>query len=113
MGVSHVYGWIWATLRLFASWRGKLSDEDTYVVVRSCQHIKPLFDQIAKLEEALYNIQFEQHRLQAENDCQAIVNKKNGKASGPQGAEVFMRGYIGCKSFDQVMQVGGLKEWPI
>jgi len=36
------------------------------------EHFKPLFDQIAKLEEALYNIQFEQHWLQAENDRQAI-----------------------------------------
>ncbi|GJX08575.1 transmembrane emp24 domain-containing protein p24beta2-like protein [Tanacetum coccineum] len=51
-------------------------DEDTYDVVRSCQ---PLFDQIAKLEEGLYNIQFEQHWLQAENDRQVVVNKKIGK----------------------------------
>nr|GEV48828.1 transmembrane emp24 domain-containing protein p24beta2 [Tanacetum cinerariifolium] len=43
------------------------------------EHIKPLFDQIAKLEEALYNIQFEQHWLQAENDRQAVVNEKMGK----------------------------------
>lgn len=40
------------------------------------EHFKPLFDQIAKLEEALYNIQFEQHWLQAENDRQAVVNEK-------------------------------------
>ncbi|KAD3066648.1 hypothetical protein E3N88_34528 [Mikania micrantha] len=43
------------------------------------EHFKPLFDQIAKLEEALYNIQFEQHWLQAENDRQAVVNEKMGK----------------------------------
>ncbi|KAK1439757.1 hypothetical protein QVD17_05577 [Tagetes erecta] len=43
------------------------------------EHFKPLFDQIAKLEEALYNIQFEQHWLQAENDRQSIVNEKMGK----------------------------------
>ncbi|KAI3675135.1 hypothetical protein L1987_84719 [Smallanthus sonchifolius] len=43
------------------------------------EHFKPLFDQISKLEEALYNIQFEQHWLQAENDRQAIVNEKMGK----------------------------------
>ncbi|KAK9056821.1 hypothetical protein SSX86_024185 [Deinandra increscens subsp. villosa] len=43
------------------------------------EHFKPLLEQIAKLEEALYNIQFEQHWLQAENDRQAIVNEKMGK----------------------------------
>lgn len=43
------------------------------------EHFKPLFDQIAKLEEALYNIQFEQHWLQAENDRQALVNEKMGR----------------------------------
>ncbi|KAM0063101.1 putative transmembrane emp24 domain-containing protein [Helianthus debilis subsp. tardiflorus] len=43
------------------------------------EHFKPLFEQIAKLEEALYNIQFEQHWLQAENDRQAVVNEKMGK----------------------------------
>ncbi|KAI3769534.1 hypothetical protein L6452_00640 [Arctium lappa] len=43
------------------------------------EHFKPLFDQIAKLEEALYNIQFEQHWLQAENDRQAVVNEKMGR----------------------------------
>ncbi|XP_076922407.1 transmembrane emp24 domain-containing protein p24beta2-like [Bidens hawaiensis] len=43
------------------------------------EHFKPLFDLIAKLEEALYNIQFEQHWLQAENDRQAVVNEKMGK----------------------------------
>ncbi|KAL4555345.1 hypothetical protein LXL04_037963 [Taraxacum kok-saghyz] len=43
------------------------------------EHFKPLFEEIAKLEEALYNIQFEQHWLQAENDRQAIVNDKMGR----------------------------------
>ncbi|XP_023752140.1 transmembrane emp24 domain-containing protein p24beta2 [Lactuca sativa] len=43
------------------------------------EHFKPLFDQIARLEEALYNIQFEQHWLQAENDRQAVVNEKMGR----------------------------------
>ncbi|KAI7742020.1 hypothetical protein M8C21_029280 [Ambrosia artemisiifolia] len=43
------------------------------------EHFKPVFDQIAKLEEALYNIQFEQHWLQAENDRQAVVNEKMGQ----------------------------------
>nr|XP_043620077.1 transmembrane emp24 domain-containing protein p24beta2 [Erigeron canadensis] len=43
------------------------------------EHFKPLFDQITKLEEALYNIQFEQHWLEAENDRQAIINQKMSK----------------------------------
>ncbi|XP_065862703.1 transmembrane emp24 domain-containing protein p24beta2 [Euphorbia lathyris] len=38
------------------------------------EHFKPLFDQIWKLEEALYNIQFEQHWLEAQTERQAIVN---------------------------------------
>ena len=36
------------------------------------EHLNPLFEQIAKLEEALYNIQFEQHWLEAQTDQQAI-----------------------------------------
>lgn len=36
------------------------------------EHFSPLFDQIAKLDEALYNIQFEQHWLEAQTDRQAI-----------------------------------------
>lgn len=38
------------------------------------EHFNPLLDQISKLEEALYNIQFEQHWLEAQTDRQAIVN---------------------------------------
>ncbi|KAF5727899.1 transmembrane emp24 domain-containing protein p24beta2 [Tripterygium wilfordii] len=38
------------------------------------EHFKPLLDQISKLEEALYNIQFEQHWLEAQTERQAIVN---------------------------------------
>ncbi|KAK9284625.1 hypothetical protein L1049_023801 [Liquidambar formosana] len=38
------------------------------------EHFTPLLEQIAKLEEALYNIQFEQHWLEAQTDRQAIVN---------------------------------------
>lgn len=38
------------------------------------EHFDPLLEQIAKLEEALYNIQFEQHWLEAQTDRQAIVN---------------------------------------
>jgi hypothetical protein len=36
------------------------------------EHFSPLFEQIAKLDEALYNIQFEQHWLEAQTDRQAI-----------------------------------------
>ncbi|GMH12004.1 hypothetical protein Nepgr_013845 [Nepenthes gracilis] len=32
------------------------------------EHLNPLLEQIAKLEEALYNIQFEQHWLEAQTD---------------------------------------------
>ncbi|CAA2978867.1 transmembrane emp24 domain-containing protein p24beta2-like [Olea europaea var. sylvestris] len=39
------------------------------------EHFKPLFEHIGKLEEALYNIQFEQHWLEAQTDRQAIVNE--------------------------------------
>uniref|UniRef100_A0A7N2LJC9 GOLD domain-containing protein n=1 Tax=Quercus lobata TaxID=97700 RepID=A0A7N2LJC9_QUELO len=38
------------------------------------EHFAPLLEQIAKLEEALYNIQFEQHWLEAQTDRKAIVN---------------------------------------
>ncbi|KAH7533517.1 transmembrane emp24 domain-containing protein p24beta2 [Ziziphus jujuba] len=38
------------------------------------EHFAPLLTEIAKLEEALYNIQFEQHWLEAQTDRQAIVN---------------------------------------
>ncbi|CAH9108026.1 unnamed protein product [Cuscuta europaea] len=40
------------------------------------EHFKPLFEHIGKLEEALYNIQFEEHWLEAQTDRQAIVNER-------------------------------------
>ncbi|XP_016469264.1 transmembrane emp24 domain-containing protein p24beta2 [Nicotiana tabacum] len=43
------------------------------------EHFKPLFEHIGKLEEALYNIQFEQHWLEAQTDRQAIVNEGMSK----------------------------------
>ncbi|CAI9283471.1 unnamed protein product [Lactuca saligna] len=42
-------------------------------------HFKPILEQISKLEDALYNIQFEQHWLEAETDRQAIINEGMGK----------------------------------
>lgn len=36
------------------------------------EHFSPLLEQIGKLEEALYNIQFEQHWLEAQTERQAI-----------------------------------------
>ncbi|KAG5551412.1 hypothetical protein RHGRI_009735 [Rhododendron griersonianum] len=39
------------------------------------EHFKPVLEQILKLEEALYNIQFEQHWLEAQTDRQAIVDE--------------------------------------
>jgi hypothetical protein len=43
------------------------------------EHFSPLLEQISKLEEALYNIQFEQHWVDAQTDRQAIVNEKMSK----------------------------------
>ncbi|KAK3001904.1 LOW QUALITY PROTEIN: hypothetical protein RJ639_022194 [Escallonia herrerae] len=43
------------------------------------EHFKPLLEHISKLEEALYNIQFEQHWLEAQTERQAIVNEEMGK----------------------------------
>ncbi|KAJ3681277.1 hypothetical protein LUZ60_015766 [Juncus effusus] len=43
------------------------------------EHFQPLFEQIAKLDEALYNIQFEQHWLEAQTDRQAILNEGMSK----------------------------------
>lgn len=41
-------------------------------VIILAEHLKPLLDNIAKLEEALYNIQFEQHWIEAQTERQAI-----------------------------------------
>ncbi|KAJ8748232.1 hypothetical protein K2173_000640 [Erythroxylum novogranatense] len=43
------------------------------------EHFAPLLEQIARLEEVLYNIQFEQHWLEAQTDRQAIVNVNMGQ----------------------------------
>ncbi|XP_044502160.1 transmembrane emp24 domain-containing protein p24beta2 [Mangifera indica] len=43
------------------------------------EHFSPLLEQIAQLEEALYNIQFEQHWLDAQTDRQALVNENMSK----------------------------------
>lgn len=43
----------------------------------SAEHFNPLLEQISKLEEALYNIQFEQHWLEAQTERQAISNVSN------------------------------------
>ncbi|KAJ4754888.1 Transmembrane emp24 domain-containing protein [Rhynchospora pubera] len=43
------------------------------------EHFAPLFEQIAKLDEALYNIQFEQHWMEAQTDRQAILNEGMSK----------------------------------
>lgn len=45
---------------------------DHWMFRMSAEHFKPLFEQIQKLEEAIFNIQFEQHWLEAETDRQAI-----------------------------------------
>lgn len=43
------------------------------------EHFNPLLEHISKLEEALYNIQFEQHWLEAQTDRQALVNDNMGR----------------------------------
>ncbi|GMN62346.1 hypothetical protein TIFTF001_031421 [Ficus carica] len=43
------------------------------------EHLNPLLEQISKLEEALYNIQFEQHWLEAQTERQALVNEAMSK----------------------------------
>ncbi|XVF81424.1 hypothetical protein PTKIN_Ptkin15bG0153600 [Pterospermum kingtungense] len=43
------------------------------------EHFAPLMEQISKLEEALYYIQFEQHWMEALTDRQAIVNDIIGR----------------------------------
>ncbi|MCO5579908.1 hypothetical protein L7F22_033774 [Adiantum nelumboides] len=42
-------------------------------------HIDPLMGQIAKLEEAIYSVQFEQHWLYAQTERQATLNETLGK----------------------------------
>ncbi|XP_021759145.1 transmembrane emp24 domain-containing protein p24beta2-like [Chenopodium quinoa] len=43
------------------------------------EHVKPLVEPIEKLGQSLYNIQFEQHWLEAQTDRHAIVNKVMSK----------------------------------
>ncbi|KAL8160112.1 hypothetical protein V2J09_001649 [Rumex salicifolius] len=43
------------------------------------EHLKPVLEQIGKLEEALYNIQFEQHWLEAQTERQSMVNDAMSK----------------------------------
>jgi len=44
----------------------------SFLLCYSTEHLGPVYEQIAKLEEALHNIQFEQHWLEAETDRQAL-----------------------------------------
>ncbi|KAL9259178.1 Transmembrane emp24 domain-containing protein [Drosera capensis] len=43
------------------------------------EHVKPIMEQIEKLGEALYNVQFEQHWLEAQTDRQSIINEGMSK----------------------------------
>lgn len=43
------------------------------------EHFDPLMTKIARLEEAIYSVQFEQHWLQAQTDHQALINEKMSK----------------------------------
>ncbi|KAH6780996.1 emp24/gp25L/p24 family/GOLD family protein [Perilla frutescens var. hirtella] len=47
----------------------------TYEQHAQNEHFNPIVEHIAKLEEALHNIQFEQHWLEAQTDRQALVNE--------------------------------------
>lgn len=51
---------------------GPFSLSNYFVSWTCAEHFGPLLEQIGKLEEALYNIQFEQHWLEAQTDRQAI-----------------------------------------
>ncbi|KAH7404000.1 hypothetical protein KP509_15G004700 [Ceratopteris richardii] len=42
-------------------------------------HVDPLMGQIARLEEAIYSVQFEQHWLYAQTERQATLNEKLGR----------------------------------
>ncbi|KAJ4730245.1 Transmembrane emp24 domain-containing protein [Melia azedarach] len=64
------------------------------------EHIAPLLDQIAKLEEALYNIQFEQHWLDAQTDRQAIVNEDMSRRAIHKA--MFESAFLIAASFLQV-----------
>ncbi|OVA20114.1 GOLD [Macleaya cordata] len=39
------------------------------------EHLNPLLEQLSKLEQALFDVQFEQHWLEAQTDRQAILNE--------------------------------------
>ncbi|XP_038996987.1 transmembrane emp24 domain-containing protein p24beta2-like isoform X2 [Hibiscus syriacus] len=58
--------------------KGPLGDQiqDYHDKIR---HFDPLIEQISKLEEALHNIQFEQHWLEAQTELQSIVNEAMSK----------------------------------
>lgn len=45
---------------------------DTLIFSSLVEHFTPLLEQIIKLEEALFNIQYEQHWLEAQTERQAI-----------------------------------------
>ncbi|XP_055802511.1 transmembrane emp24 domain-containing protein p24beta2 [Solanum dulcamara] len=72
------------------------------------EHFKPLFEHIGKLEEALYNIQFEQHWLEAQTDRQAIVNE--GMSKRAMYKALFESSALICVSFLQVFLLKHLFE---
>lgn len=43
----------------------------------SAEHLKPVLEQMGKLEEALHNIQFEQHWLEAQTERQSIGKRSS------------------------------------
>ncbi|XP_056162251.1 transmembrane emp24 domain-containing protein p24beta2-like [Syzygium oleosum] len=77
------------------------------------EHINPLLEQIGKLEEALYNIQFEQHWLEAQAERQAIVNdamsrravhKAFFESAALIGASV-LQVYLLCRFFERKLDI--------
>ncbi|KAI6703978.1 hypothetical protein NL676_013114 [Syzygium grande] len=80
------------------------------------EHINPLLEQLGKLEEALYNIQFEQHWLEAQTERQAIVNdamsrravhKAFFESAALIGANV-PQVYFLCRLFERKLSISGV-----
>lgn len=64
------------------------------------EHFDPLMTQIARLEEAIYSVQFEQHWLQAQTDHQALLNQTIHKRVLQKA--VFQSACLVCASLLQV-----------
>lgn len=61
------------------------------------EHFTPLIEQIIKLEEALFNIQYEQHWLEAQTERQAIGKSRD--TSSIRNVSVINMNFHLTKSF--------------